>query len=285
MKSKRIAKTWNDAASRWLLETAHKRTHGQDRAKLQWIALHWSSRRLHDIDRDAIESLGRIKCGVTSGATANRYLALIRGILRRAVREWEWLDRVPFIRLYPEAARRVRWIDPQQARRLLEELPEHQRSVVLFALATGLRHANVVGMTWDRIKLKNRSAWCFGDETKNGEDLHIPLNDLAMSILEQRKGKHRTHVFTYQGKPLKRVNTRAWYKAKERAGIENFRWHDLRHTWASWLVQEGVPLYAVQEMGGWKTASMVRKYAHLSPPVNLRYSQAIDVQWAASRDD
>lgn len=278
-------KTWDDAANRWLRETSHKRTHAQDRKKLAWISERWSGLLLVYINRDAIDELAQFKRQTAVGSTTNRYLALIRAILRRAWREWEWLERVPFIRLYPEAKRRVRWITPDQARTLLDHLPAHQCHVVVFALATGLRHANAVGMTWDRINLKSRAAWCFADQTKNGEDLQIPLNDLAMQILEQRRGMHQTHVFTYKGKPLKRVNTQAWNKAKKRAGIDNFRWHDLRHTWASWLVQAGVPLYAVQEMGGWKTASMVRKYAHLSPPVNLKHSQAIDVQWRASSDD
>ncbi|CAH1906298.1 hypothetical protein NTGHW29_860001 [Candidatus Nitrotoga sp. HW29] len=65
-------------------------------------------------------------------------------------------------------------------------------------------------------------------------------------------------------KPVTQVNTKAWHKALKRTGIENFRWHDLRHTWASWHIQEGTPLHVLQELGGWSTAEMVQKYAHLS---------------------
>ena len=72
------------------------------------------------------------------------------------------------------------------------------------------------------------------------------------------------NVFTYRGKPITQVNTKAWGAALERAGIEDFRWHDLRHTWASWNVQAGTPLHALQELGGWETAEMVRRYAHFS---------------------
>jgi integrase len=71
-------------------------------------------------------------------------------------------------------------------------------------------------------------------------------------------------VFTYEGQPIKQVSTRAWYLALKRAGIEDFRWHDLRHTWASWHVQSGTPLFALQELGGWETEKMVRRYAHLA---------------------
>jgi integrase len=60
------------------------------------------------------------------------------------------------------------------------------------------------------------------------------------------------------------VNTKAWRKALAKVGIENFRWHDLRHTWASWHVQAGTPLHVLQELGGWECVEMVRKYAHLS---------------------
>jgi integrase len=83
-------------------------------------------------------------------------------------------------------------------------------------------------------------------------------------IVRQRLGKHPTHVFSYRGKPITEVSTKAWYVALEKAGIEDFRWHDLRHTWASWHVQAGTPLFALQEMGGWSSAEMVRRYAHLA---------------------
>lgn len=77
---------------------------------------------------------------------------------------------------------------------------------------------------------------------------------------------------------LKCANTRSWRKALKRAGITNFRWHDLRHTWASWLVQRRVPLFVLQELGGWQSAEMVRSYAHLSPSVNARYAAEIDLE-------
>ena len=85
-----------------------------------------------------------------------------------------------------------------------------------------------------------------------------------MIILREQMGKHPQSVFTYRGKSVKQVNTRAWKQALKRAGIENFRWHDLRHTWASWHVQAGTPLHVLQELGGWESVEMVRRYAHLS---------------------
>jgi hypothetical protein len=77
-------------------------------------------------------------------------------------------------------------------------------------------------------------------------------------------GVQASHVFTYRGKPINQVNTKAWKDALKRAGITNFRWHDLRHTWASWLRQNDVPTWVLQELGGWKSEVMVRRYAHMS---------------------
>lgn len=82
-------------------------------------------------------------------------------------------------------------------------------------------------------------------------------------MLHRQMGKHPQRVFTYQGKPVRDVNTKAWRNALVRVGIEDFRWHDLRHTWASWHVQKGTPLHVLQELGAWESVEMVRRYAHL----------------------
>ncbi len=277
--------TWNDAASLWLTEMSHKRTIDHDRRKLEWLKPLLGHRPLSEIDRFVIADIGKLKAGEASPATANRYLALIRSILRRAVFEWEWISKPPRIYLYKEPSRRVRWLNAVQVRTLLDELLPHQRDAVLFALSTGLRHANVAGLRWDQVDIRRRTAWLYADQIKNGEELHVSLNDTALDVLKRRQGNHKDFVFTYRGRAIKRFNTRSWYKALKRAGIENFRWHDLRHTWASWLVQQGVPLYSVQEMGGWKTHKMVRRYAHLSPSVNLENARKIDTVFGSFGDD
>jgi integrase len=84
-------------------------------------------------------------------------------------------------------------------------------------------------------------------------------------------------VFTYDGNPVKQVSTKAWYKALKRAGIEKFRWHDFRHTWASWHVQNGTPLHVLQELGGWETPSMVCRYAHLASEHLAAYAGRVGV--------
>ena len=100
----------------------------------------------------------------------------------------------------------------------------------------------------------------------------MPLSAAAVIVLRERLGEHPAYVFSYRGKPIKQVNTKAWKHALARAGIADFRWHDLRHTWASWHVQAGTPLYALQEMGGWESVEMVRRYAHLSSEHLAQYA-------------
>lgn len=133
-----------------------------------------------------------------------------------------------------------------------------------FTLATGLRAANVTGLAWEQVDLSRKLAWIHPDQAKARRAIAVPLNDSAMEVLRAQKGKHPTHVFTYEGQPIKQVSTRAWYHALARAGIKDFRWHDLRHVWACWHVQGGTPLFALQELAGWETEKMVRRYAHLS---------------------
>ncbi len=178
--------------------------------------------------------------------------------------EWEWLDRAPSIRMLKEPTRRIRFLTHDEARRLLAALPEHLADMAAFSLATGLRKANVTGLQWLQVDLVRRWSWIHPDQAKARRAIPVPLNRDAVVVIREQIGKHPTHVFSFKGRPITQVSTKAWYAALQRAGIENFRWHDLRHTWASWHVQEGTPLFALQEMGGWESPEMVRRYAHLS---------------------
>lgn len=269
--------SWDEAAYQWLLVTKHKRTHKEDAVKINWLQQFFHSKRLSELTREAIAEVARIKLEQSSPGTANRYLALIRAILRKAALEWEWIDKPPVIKLYREAKRRVRWITPEQAKTLLAELPEHLRDLVVFSLATGLRQSNAVTLEWSQVDLSRRTAWIHADQAKGGKDIHVTLNASAVAVLTKQVGKHPARVFTYRGKPVTQVNTKAWRAALQRAGIENFRWHDLRHTWASWLTQNGVPLNVIQEMGAWESPEMVRRYAHLAPEQFREHAKVVDV--------
>jgi len=261
----RPRRSWQEAVVRWLQETSDKRTHGEDKVKLKWLHAHLGHLRLDEITLDVIDTIRTARLKEGTKTTANRYLALVRAILRRARDDWEWLDKVPKVKLYKEAEGRERALTPEEAKRLLDELPTHLRDMALFALLTGLRQANVLGLEWSKVDLERGHAWVASSASKNRHPISVPLNQDAIEVLLRQVGKHPKRVFTYQGKPITNANTRAWREALTRAGIEDFRWHDLRHTWATWHRRAGTPTHELQRLGGWRTASMVERYAHLAP--------------------
>ena len=270
-------RTWQEAVVRWLKEHEHKKSIDKDKQRLKILDQWFRGVLLSDIDRNLVDRAkeerkdqykmcnGKVGRDKVSKAEVNRMLALLRSILFAARDDWEWIESCPKIKLFKEPKRRVRWLRPEEAARLVEELPAHLKAVVRMSLATGLREQNVLGLKWQNIDLARRVAWIDGDETKNAKALSVPLNDEAMNVLLAERFKHDENVFTYRGMPLKGANTRAWQNALKRAGIENFRFHDLRHTWASWHVQNGTSLNVLQELGSWESVEMVRRYAHLAP--------------------
>ena len=269
--------SWEEAAVRWLLETKHKATHASDKAKLRWLDPYLGGKLLTDIDRTLIDRIKFDREKIASGGTTNRYLALIRAILRRACGDWEWIDRVPKFKLFKEAEGRVRSLTPEEFERLCRELPPHLADMAVFAVATGLRQGNVKGLEWRCVDLERRHAWIPGSKHKNGKPHAVPLNQMAMEVLARQVGKHMQRVFTFMGEPIHQVNTKAWTKALGRAGIEDFRWHDLRHTFATWHRRAGTPTHELQRLGGWKTGSMVERYAHLAPEALQEAAARLDV--------
>lgn len=106
--------------------------------------------------------------------------------------------------------------------------------------------------------------------------LGVPLNAEAVTVIRRQEGRHPRYVFAYRKHaPVRCVNGQTWRDAVKRAGLKDFRWHDLRHTWASWHAQAGTPLNVLQELGGWETAAMVRRYAHLAPEHLAEHAERI----------
>lgn len=257
--------SWNEAVIRWIAETQHKASQHDDKMHLRWLDAHLEGAALIDINRDKLDTIVKARLqGQVSNATVNRMLALIRAILRKAALEWEWIDRIPKIRLLPEPTRRVRWLTREEAQQLIALLPKHLAAMARFSLETGLRQANVTGLQWSQVDVIRRCAWIHPDQAKARKAIAVPLSIEAVAVIREQLGQHTTYVFTYRGEPITQVSTKAWRKALEKAGITDFRWHDLRHTWASWHVQAGTPLHILQELGGWESVEMVRRYAHLS---------------------
>jgi integrase len=193
--------------------------------------------------------------------TWNRGLALIVAIHNASK------VKPPDVERKPNPQGRTRWLSSEEWKRLAQSLKKHSSllfSAASFTLATGLRENNVLNLEWSQVDLKRRVAWIYADQAKGRADIGIPLNNAAMAVLASRRGIDKRFVFGNPDYPLTKASNPAWYKAVKAAGLEGFRWHDLRHTWASWAVMSGVRLEELMRLGGWKTYSMVTRYAHLS---------------------
>jgi integrase len=271
-----MEKTWTDASQKWLAGRDHRKWVKQERHYVDVLtALDAGGKTLGDtqltaITRGVVSDMREELMRDRGVSTVNRYLTVFRAVLNVARDEWGWIDTFPKIKRMEEP-KRVRYIEKEEAQRLLAELPPHLKDKVIFALSTGLRDANVRELEWDEVDLINRMVTIPPTKHKSGAKtglpLSIPLNDTAWEVLSKKsiaKNRNEKWVFVYGGKPVHRSGTSAFREALKRAGIDNFRWHDLRHTWASWHIQKGTHTAAVREMGGWSDDRMVQRYAHLS---------------------
>jgi integrase len=263
---------WEDAVIRYLEQT-DKKTIDDDKSILRWLRPYLDGLHLDEISKDTVEKvmLQKLNTGV-SKTRVNRTTTVINTILNKACKEWDWIDTVPHIRKYKEPSVRVRWLTKDEASRLVAELPPHLEAMVRFSLLTGLRESNVTLLEWNQIDMQRHVAWIHPDQAKAGKAIGIPLNNEAIEVLKNQIGKHSIRVFIFNGQPVKKAGTRAFKNALSKAGIENFRWHDLRHTWASWHVQNGTPLHVLKELGGWASYEMVQRYAHLAPEHLAKYA-------------
>ncbi len=210
-------------------------------------------------------------------ATVNRYLAVLRGLLRMARDEWRWIDHIPKIRMLTGEVERDRWLTKEEADKLLAVCPDHLAAVVKFALATGCRAREILGLEWNRVDLNRNTAWL--NQTKNGTPRGVPLNKSAVAVLTDQVGKHPKFCFTYNSEPIRyNISNHAWITALKKAELEDFRFHDLRHTWASWHRQAGTSCDELKELGGWKTRSMVDRYAKFATEHLAHAASRLDIQ-------
>jgi integrase len=257
--------TFGEAGERWLAETS-KRTIDKDRQRIAWFNEAMSDVPLREINREMLDAArARLIAVGLSKHTANHYLQVLRGILRKAYSEWQWLDSVPKFPMFKLDPVEPRWVTREQFRELVKHLPAHTADLARFAVATGLRKSNITGLTWDRVDMQRRVAYVPAGQAKAGRGIPVALNADALAVLKRWRGRDSAHVFVYRGQPITQVSTKAWRRACREAGLSGLRFHDLRHSWASWHAQAETPLSVLQALGGWQSASMVQRYAHLSP--------------------
>ena len=222
---------------------------------------------LQAIDSRAVSDLKSTltKAGA-SRATVNRHLALTRAVIRKADREWRALTADPTFELYRLRNARTRVLTRTEEARLLvavrTNLTLHR--LIVFLLGTGARLGEALSLTWDRVAMRPNPTATFS-ETKNGQTRSVPLppsvSEMLLSLAETA-----THVQVFVGRrgPLKNPGP-SFRRACNRAGIEDLRLHDLRHTYASRLVREGVSLLKVARLLGHRSTRMTERYAHLQP--------------------
>lgn len=265
---------WQQAVERWYAE-AETRGREHDRERLKWFDEYLTNLPLKDITPELIQKLRAVRLAETSKSTTNRYMALLRMLLRLAEREWEWLERAPTVPMYPIETKEPRFLTREQFATLKKKMPPYMAQLAEFSVETGLRMRNVTGLRWSPVDPDLEELAPYVDvergmvivpavKAKAGETIAVPLSARARAIVKKLKGQHATHVFTYRGKPMDDCNGHRFKKAAKAAGVPWLRWHDLRHTWASWHIQAGTPPHVLQELGAWKSPAMVKRYGHLT---------------------
>jgi integrase len=204
-------------------------------------------------------------------ATVSRYLSALSHAFTIAVNEWGWLEHNPVskVKKPTEPRGRVRFLDEAERRELLAACKQSPNKdlypIVVLALATGMRQGEIMTLKWKDIDLKRRQLALH--ETKNNERRVVPIVGYALEVLSEH-GKIRNiesdYVFPKCAQNGQTAIRKAWQKAVGEAKLENFRFHDLRHTAASYLAMNGATLAEIAEVLGHKTLLMVKRYAHLS---------------------
>lgn len=231
------------------------------RYRLLFLSKRFPNWNVRDFTYGAMQTFVDERMETVSSAMAQRDLALVKAIINKARKE----GRTDFAPNFPKlkgSKPRVRWLTEEEVERLADCAAPHLKPLILFAADTGGRRSELFNLDWRYVDLE-RGRITFVD-TKNGDDRTVRLCERAVRTLQDLGPKENGPVFTYFGRSIGDIK-HAFDTARTRAGIEDFRFHDLRHTFASRLVQGGVPLYSVMGLTGHKSLEMVQRYAHLSP--------------------
>ena len=198
----------------------------------------------------------------------NKSFSVFKHMFTKAL-DWEMIDesvlqKVRRLKNLGGMNKILRYLTKEEIGVLISNCPPHLKPIVLIALNTGMRKSEILNLTWDRVDLKNRLILL--DKTKNGERREIPMNKLTVELFSSLPRHLRVpYVFcNNRQKPYKNV-TEGFQSALKKSGINNFRFHDLRHTFASILVMAGVDISSVSELLGHTSIKMTQRYAHLSP--------------------
>ena len=273
--------TLSDLLDRYKSEVLpEKRAKGQP-GQLEWWKEQLGEYKLKDLTPSLIASLrdrlikeqsdktGRIR----TCATVNRYLALLSHACTIAIKEWQWMAVNPVAQISKprEAQGRTRFLSGEERERLLVACRSsesiHLFPIVTLALSTGMRRGEILGLSWENVDLQNRRITLL--RTKNGERRVVPLvckaYELIKNLYLKLEPESKDLLFPSPNNPKQPISIRtAWETAIKRCKIENFRFHDLRHSTASYLAMNGASLLEIADILGHKTLQMVKRYSHLS---------------------
>lgn len=269
----RIKRTFSEAAAKYLLENQQKKGIQDHARMLKKLVSFIGDLSLDTLHMGNLQSYidARKKEGVSS-RTINHGLAVVRLIVNLATGIWvdeyglTWLQAAPKIKLIPEPdLRKPRPLDWDEQAQLMKLLPPYLTQMVLFAVNTGCRSGEVCALRWDwempLNHLPGRSVFLIpGEKIKNGEDRLVVLNDKAQEVIEARRGKHPEFVFVYKDKPINRMLTSAFCRARQKLGLD-VRVHDLRHTFGRRLRAAGVSYEDRQDLLGHRSGRITTHYS------------------------
>jgi len=246
-----------------------KRSWPKERYTLRLLENEFGSIPLTDLSAWRIERWKANRRTRVAPGTVNRELTLLKAVLTKAV-AWKLLDRsaASDVRYLPENSARLRYLAADEIERLLSaarsDVAPWLEPAIIFALHTGLRQGEELNLRWRDVDLT--VGLLTVQLAKNNEKRHIPLNRDVRAVVDALP-RYGEWVFSWPwGERLSRTTVYAAFgRACVKAGITEFRWHDLRHTFASHLVMAGVDLRTVQELLGHKSLEMTMRYSHLAP--------------------
>jgi integrase len=204
-----------------------------------------------------------------SPSTVNRYFAYMSAAFSKALK-WGWVTSNPFILVekLKEPPGRVRFLSDEERKIFLEECKKVSSrfyTIILIALTTGARRSEIMNLTWDKVDLENQVMLLSPGETKNNEARALPITEEICKLINDLPRKKSTKLLFPGKNPANPYDIRkSWAKAIKASGIENFRFHDLRHSCASYLAMNGVSHVVIADILGHKTMQMVQRYSHLN---------------------
>ena len=268
----------------------NKRSWKTDQQRMARLKKHFSGQPLSEITRQEVERFRVVLAKELAHATVNRHMALLKNLFSKAI-AWGKANHNPVkgIAQFKET-HRVRYLTDEEEERLSSVFPLKYWPWAEVALHTGLRRSEQFGLLWEQVNFQTRVISIPMSMSKNGEMRHIPMNDRVVEILQDLPSRLKSQwVFACSnGKtPMNARNfvQRIFLPLVRKAGIKDFRWHDLRHTFASRLVMAGEDIRTVQELMGHKTITMTMKYSHLSPKHLMKAVQSLVKKPTDTRTD